>query len=200
MENATPNTPAEWNKFTTRFDKILERGLCAGIGNRDGQMCIEAAICASLDLPHGDNPSCVDPAVRAFKIRLNDNRWSSPEARAKGLRELGIAQVGSKGKIKSNEFSTLVSIKTVNTLLPPLFEEIFPKNAACLKAVKKCQEVTTLDAARAAAGAAEDAARAAGAAAWAAGAAAWAAAGAAGAIEIEWQKQRFIKLLNSIGG
>src|SRR5258708_26571172 len=80
-----------------KFDSILERGLCAGVGDRDGQMCVEAAICAALNLPHGDNPSCVASFVRDYKIALNDANWSSPQARAKGLRDLGIAQIGSKG-------------------------------------------------------------------------------------------------------
>src|SRR5882762_3359604 len=83
-----------------KFDKILERGLCTGVGTRDGQMCIEAAICAALDLPHGDDPQCVEPAVRAYKIALNDAPyWVSPASRAKGLRDLGIAQIGSRGVV-----------------------------------------------------------------------------------------------------
>lgn len=31
-----------------KFDTILERGLCSGIGDRNGQMCIEAAGCEWL--------------------------------------------------------------------------------------------------------------------------------------------------------
>ena len=83
-----------------KFDAVLERGLCKGVGVRDGQMCIEAAICYALDLPHGDKPNCVAESVRRFKIKLNDAHWSSPQARARGLRDLGIAQIGSKEVIE----------------------------------------------------------------------------------------------------
>src|SRR5262245_13768697 len=87
-----------------KFDSILERGLCSGVGKRDGQMCIEAAICAAMDLPHGDNPSCVNPAVRSYKIALNDANWSTAEARANGLRAIGIAQIGSAWIVNGKEF------------------------------------------------------------------------------------------------
>jgi len=80
-----------------KYDTILARGLSHGLGEAGGQVCIEAAICEVLGLGHSDDPKCVSAAVRRFKISLNDSNWSSPEARAKGLRELGIAQLGSLG-------------------------------------------------------------------------------------------------------
>jgi hypothetical protein len=49
-----------------KFDEILARGLSMGMGRRGGSMCIEAAICCVLDLPHGDDPGCVAAAVRGF--------------------------------------------------------------------------------------------------------------------------------------
>lgn len=113
-------TPIDFGVFVSRFDAILARGLSAGLGDRDGQMCIEAAVCAALDLPHGDNPPCVSPAVRAFKIILNDANWSTPAARANGLRALGIAQVGSVGVISDSEFSRLLVLRTGQRLLPEL--------------------------------------------------------------------------------
>lgn len=72
----------DFEKLIPKFDAILARGLCRGVGDREGQMSIEAAICAALDLPHGDEPEYVASAVRSFKITLNDSNWSSPEARA----------------------------------------------------------------------------------------------------------------------
>src|ERR1700757_5200922 len=94
------------SKFNVKeFDRILACGLSHGLGIRGQQVCIEAAICQVLDLPHGDDPGCVDDAVRSFKITLNDSNWSSPQARAKGLRDLGLAQLGSKGVIYSQEFA-----------------------------------------------------------------------------------------------
>src|SRR6516164_1788792 len=40
----------------TKFDRILSAGLSSGLGERGGQVCIEAAICQTLGLPHGDDP------------------------------------------------------------------------------------------------------------------------------------------------
>src|SRR5690349_21116859 len=77
------------------YNAIFARGLCRGVGERGSQMCVEAALCEALGLPHGDDPKCVAQSVRAYKIALNDKQWSSPEARAKGLYKLGLAQLGS---------------------------------------------------------------------------------------------------------
>lgn len=106
------------------YDDVLSRGLCFGIGDPSGQMCIEAAICYTLGLPHGDDPECVEYEVRTFKIGLNDSHWSSPEARAKGLRDLGIAQLGSKGVVSGLEFKRLVKEKIGRKLLPHIFRAL----------------------------------------------------------------------------
>lgn len=123
-----------------KFDAILKRGLCAGLGTRKGMMCIEAAICASLDLPHGDEPTCVEDAVREYKITLNDANWSSPQARAKGLRALGIAQIGSIGVVEGKEFERRLMKATIQVLIPTLFREVFPGNKGCLEAALLCEE------------------------------------------------------------
>src|SRR5690349_4673650 len=79
--------------------KVLETvdaGLCRGMGEPvPGQMCVEAAVCYALGLPHSDNPPCVGEAIRSFKIQLNDSCWSSNAARAKGMRRVAVAQLGS---------------------------------------------------------------------------------------------------------
>jgi len=146
-----------------KYHAILDRGLSKGIGERDSQMCIEAAICATLDLPHDDDPGCVAQAVREFKIRLNDSAWSSPEARANGLRDLGLAQLGSKGVVDDVEFSTILSKKIITKMIPTLFREVFPNYEKCLAAADRCEKEGTADAARyaasEAAGYASDAAR-----------------------------------------
>src|ERR1700688_4407880 len=75
---------------------MVDAGLCSGVGAPiPGKMCIEAAVCFAMGEPHGDEPSCVSKALRAFKIRLNDSRWSSNEKRAKGMRRLALIQLGS---------------------------------------------------------------------------------------------------------
>ena len=90
-----------------KFDSILAAGLSKGLGSRGSQVCIEAAICQVLDLPHSDDPGCVAASVRSFKIRLNDSNWSSSKARAAGLRDLGLAQLGSLGVVDDFEFIKL---------------------------------------------------------------------------------------------
>jgi hypothetical protein len=84
--------------------EVVDAGLVHGIGNpMPGQMCVEAAVCFALGLSHGDEPSCVLPALRSLKIRLNDSSWSSDQERAKGLRRLALAQLGSDG-VDESEF------------------------------------------------------------------------------------------------
>ncbi len=143
-----------------KFDEILSRGLSKGLGNSDGSMCIEAAICNVLGMEHNDDPKCVAISVRSFKILLNDKNWSSPEARAKGLRSLGIAQLGSLGVIDDLEFTKRLASQTIKTIIPKLFRQIFPNNEKCLNAVVKCENEGTSDAAYAAADAADAAAAA----------------------------------------
>jgi hypothetical protein len=42
-----------------KFDGILARGLSHGLGTRGESVCIEAAICETLGVEHGDDPGCV---------------------------------------------------------------------------------------------------------------------------------------------
>jgi hypothetical protein len=83
----------------------VDAGLVKGVGvATPGQMCVEAAVCYAMGLPHGDDPVCVSRALRSLKIRLNDSAWSSDAARAKGLRRLAIAQLGSRDVLDDKEF------------------------------------------------------------------------------------------------
>ena len=128
-------------KFSVRkFDNILKRGLCTGVGDRAGQMCIEAVICTVLDLPHGDDPMCVSPSVRRFKIALNDKKWTSPEARAVGLRDLGLAQLGSLGVVDSKEFSKRLATKTIRVLIPAMARDLFSHNTDVLAGALRCEK------------------------------------------------------------
>ena len=150
-----------------KYDSILSRGLSKGMGKPGKQVCIEAAICETLGLPHGDDPQCVAESVRRFKIRLNDSDWSSPAARAQGLRDLGLAQLGSLGVVDDEEFAKRIAEKTIRVLLPKLFREVFPENQECLAAALKCEQEGTKEAARKARAAAAAASYAADAAAYA---------------------------------
>ena len=137
----------------------------------------QAALCWALGLPHGDDPGCVAAAVRSCKIALNDGPWSSPIARAKGMRDLGLAQLGSLGVVADVEFSAKLAEATIRRLLPALFRNLLKNFPDCLAAANRCEREGTVEAAGTAAGVA---ARAAGEAArvaeWAAE---WAAASAA---------------------
>lgn len=143
------------------YHEILDRGLCNGVGDPGGQMCIEAAVCQALGLPHGDNPRCVEPAVRAYKITLNDSAWSSPEARGAGLRKLGLAQLGSKGVIDGPAFAPRLAEATIRELIPALFRVLPCATPEMLAAADRCEAEGTRDAAYAADASAQAAAYAA---------------------------------------
>ena len=85
------------HEIIERADAILARGMCGGLGVEDGQMCIEAAASILAGEPFSDEPTCVSEIVRTYSIKLNDAGWSSPAARASGLRSLLLAQLGSQG-------------------------------------------------------------------------------------------------------
>jgi hypothetical protein len=84
---------------------IVDAGLTKGRGLPvPGEMCVEAAVCLALGLPHSDDPPCVSRSLRTLKIRLNDASWSSPQLRAQGLRRLALIQLGSRGIIDERAF------------------------------------------------------------------------------------------------
>jgi len=107
----TINNP---NKVTLeqarRVLEVVDAGLSNGLGEpTPGKMCVEAAVCYALGQPHGDEPSCVHPVVRRLKIALNDKNWSNNVERAKGMRELAIAQLGTADE----SFDVQVFVKTL---------------------------------------------------------------------------------------
>lgn len=111
----------DFAKVIPRLDIALRRGLRAGPGwDNRGQMCIEAALCFALGMPHSDQPKCVASSVRSFKIALNDSDWTSSRARAAGLRSLGIAQLGSLGVVDDGEFVGRLREQTVRQIIPAL--------------------------------------------------------------------------------
>jgi hypothetical protein len=86
-------------------------------------MCIEAAVCYALGLPHGDNPQCVANAVQWYKIVINDSAWSSKAARARGMRRVAIAQLGSD-QIDERRFAEIVARLTIQRILPVAFRAV----------------------------------------------------------------------------
>lgn len=129
--------------------ELVDVGLVKGLGVPEpGKMCIEAAFCFALGLPHGDNPPHVSRALRAFKIRLNDANWSSNAARAKGMRELAIAQVGSD-LIDDRIFTKMLTEETIRKIIPLCFREVTKvmkeekHKLAMLAAADKCEKEGT---------------------------------------------------------
>src|SRR6202522_3295315 len=97
----------------------VDAGLCSGVGVPElGKMCVEAAVCYALGLPHGDKPSCVSRALRSFKVNLNDVKWSSNTARAKGLRRLALVQLGSAGHLDDRKFAKRVAKLAIQKAVP----------------------------------------------------------------------------------
>jgi hypothetical protein len=106
-------------EIARRVVETVDAGLTHGIGQPvPGQMCVEAAVCYALGMPHGDNPACVSDAIRRIKIGLNDRAWSSPQARARGLRRLAVAQLGSAGVVDDREFQRRVVDMTIRKAVP----------------------------------------------------------------------------------
>ena len=141
-EQATVSIDSARKVLTT-----VDAGLCSGLGTQvPGQMCVEAAVCFALGLPHGDEPPCVGRAVRRFKIRLNDSHWPSNEARAAGMRRLAIAQLGSN-EIHQGDFARLLAEKTIRVVVPIYLRAAAkknPKRADALEAAaKRCESEGT---------------------------------------------------------
>ncbi len=148
--------------------KVLEtvdKGLCSGLGQPEpGQMCVEAAVCFAMGLPHGDEPTCVSPAIRSLKIGLNDSGWSTNDARAKGMRRLAIAQLGTAEVINDKEFVKALTKLTITKVLPRALRyatSIHPElehKKALEDAAIKCEKEGTKSAAWSAAWSAKSAA------------------------------------------
>lgn len=148
--------------------EVVDAGLVRGAGEPEpGKLCVEAAVCFAMGLPHGDDPQCVSRALRALKIRLNDSNWSSNEARGKGLRRLAVAQLGSRNTLDDKKFVRRVVELAIRKQVPMALRaaaKIHPDNthkAKLLEAAAQCEKAPTKERARIAGGISRDAAAAA---------------------------------------
>ena len=164
--------------------EIVDCGLIGGAGASpvNGGVCVEQAVTMALGLPFSDNPSCVGQDVRRFKMRLNDCNWSSNEARAKGMRKLAVAQLGSD-QIDQEQFRNELARLMIMRIVPIALRvaaKVNPNHAESLEAAAvRCEQEPTREVALEAKKIADAAAYAAGAyAAYAADADAAAAAAA----------------------
>lgn len=145
-------------EVATKVLETVDAGLTAGMGKpTPGEMCVEAAICYALGLPHSDDSGCVSAALRTLSINLSEAPWSSPEARAKGLRRLALAQLGSLGHLDDREFGRRVAQLTIRKMVPIALRsaaeiQTDPKHRRLLRdAADRCEKEGTADAAYAAA-------------------------------------------------
>ena len=135
---------------------IVDAGLIKGAGKKPiaGEVCVEQAVCMALGLPHSDNPICVAPVLRVLKIKINDCNWSSNQARAKGLRRLAVAQLGSADHLDEQEFrrrvvdyalrrSTSAALRSAASI-----QKDQTHKAKLLAAAKRCEEEGTREAAQ----------------------------------------------------
>jgi len=159
-----------------RVLRVVDAGLVNGLGKPEpGHMCVEAAICYALGYEHDDQPQCVAACIRRYKIRINDAKWSSDEARTKGMRRAAIAQLGSSG-INQREWADYVIEQVIRRILPLSLRRAAEKHKdkthaeRLIEAALRCENEGTRESARNAAAAASAAY-----AAYAASAAAYAA-------------------------
>ena len=134
--------------------QTVDAGLVNGIGEPiPGKMCVEAAVCYAMGLPHSDNPKCVGSSVRRYKIRLNDSRWPTDKDRTEGMRKLSVAQLGSDF-IDQLAFAKLVGLGCNRVVLPIALRIAAArggKYADELEAAAKiCESATDFEAAKAA--------------------------------------------------
>ena len=108
-----------------RLLEIVDAGLVEGVGKPElGEMCVMAAINYLFDMPHGDaDYGCTAPVVRALDIAINDLPWSSPSARAKGMRREAVAKLGSI-EIDDVKYMGLIALGVVNRILPPVLRAV----------------------------------------------------------------------------
>ena len=135
------------------FDELLSRGLCKGEGTSEygGQVCIEQAISLACGETPTDQPTCALAASRLFAIRLNDSRWSSPAARAAGMRGLALAQIGT-AHLDEREFVRRLAEATIREIVPAALRAAATRNPAHAgkleAAAKRCEAEGTEQAAR----------------------------------------------------
>jgi hypothetical protein len=116
----TNETIKPTKKIASKLLAIVDAGMCSGLGQPvPGEMCIIATKRYAFGLSHSDKLDGlpVGTALRALDIPLNDSLWSNNAARAKGMRRLAIAEIGSD-TLDQREFSRLLALRVTQKLLP----------------------------------------------------------------------------------
>lgn len=125
-------------ELRVRITKIINAGLVRGLGSgHPGATCVEGAIALAMGEVYSDMPSCVAPPDRVFAIRLNDARWSSPAARARGLLPVALAQVGTAGTDRGM-WAAQLERGMIQCVVPMMLRDIamlMPSHSVTLKLV-----------------------------------------------------------------
>jgi len=132
-------------ELVNKIHCLLDKGVTPGFSKdpKPGNMCLEQAVSYALEEEITGHPSCVGEEVRAFVTCLNDVRWSSPSARAEGMRDLAIAHLGSNS-LDQNEFIDKLVFAVITKMLPAMFrdlgEERWKKEIKSLEGAKDLEE------------------------------------------------------------
>jgi hypothetical protein len=95
---------------------IIDAGLVASPKPIAGPIRLEQAVCYALGLLSDDDLQCVSGALRTLTNALIE---SSDRARAKGLRRLALAQLGTTaGGLDAREFSKRVTTLVITKYVP----------------------------------------------------------------------------------
>lgn len=133
--------------------RIIDFGLCSQASTDNptvGKMTVQQAVCLVFKEPHWARPSCVAALLHQFTDRLNDARWSSNASRARGLRRLAVAPLGTADRLDQMLLAKELSRTMIVNLIPRVFRilaELFeaPYSTELLDAAKKCEREGTLN-------------------------------------------------------
>jgi hypothetical protein len=148
-------TDTDYAPIAERLREIVSRGLTDGVGVPGGMLCIESAIAEAMGEPHGDEPSCtIGTPQRDYGVRLNDAQWSSPQARAAGMLDYGIAHLGavSLTEEQQSRWREIVVTRTIGEIVPIALRaaaRAVPSHAGALEsAARRCETERTREAAQ----------------------------------------------------
>jgi hypothetical protein len=142
-----PQIPSTFDR--SKYDELVSRGMPAGLGDTE-RACIMACLnlaCGGSLTDAAESP-CVLLAAAAFARSLNDSNWSSTRTRADGLRDLGLALLGTSG-IDGATFARRLAEGTIRRVLP-----IALRAVGLGKEADRCEAHGSRESARAAASAA----------------------------------------------
>lgn len=122
---------------------VVDQGLCNGLGDRvPGQMCAEAAVGYIFGDATEDRPVCVAESLRRLVVCLNDAPWSNNSERARGMRRLTIAQLGTDTEFDEWLFAGCLSEQVTRSILSRMLGTLStfcePQQSRLMDAATRC--------------------------------------------------------------